>query len=217
LSDVGRPRFRLPTGRTRSAARTRAFRRGASRRPERRRRRPAGPPFPRPATSVEQVEPDARIHRSPPRTAVTPLDVFNPANLSDASRLAGPAGARALLDAARSFPGGPAIQAPAATATVVPDAARNLLARFVSGPRPRESLSQRRDHHHRALITHGCEWRRVALRTGLESDPAKLFRGAPTSTLHWQQRSTSTPGLAATRFSLQKVKVRLLGPRFSCA
>jgi ABC-type phosphate/phosphonate transport system permease subunit len=40
---------------------------------------------------------------------VTPLDVFNPANLSDASRLTGPAGVRALLDAARSFPGGPAV------------------------------------------------------------------------------------------------------------
>jgi hypothetical protein len=40
---------------------------------------------------------------------VTSLDVFNPANLSDASRLTGPAGARALLDAARSFPGGPAM------------------------------------------------------------------------------------------------------------
>jgi hypothetical protein len=40
---------------------------------------------------------------------VTPLDVFNPANLSDASRLTGPAGVRALLDAARSFPGGPAM------------------------------------------------------------------------------------------------------------
>jgi hypothetical protein len=40
---------------------------------------------------------------------VAPLDVFNPVDLSDASRLTEPAGARALLDAARSFPGGPAM------------------------------------------------------------------------------------------------------------
>ena len=34
---------------------------------------------------------------------MTPLDVFNPANLSDAGGLNGPARAGALLDAARSF------------------------------------------------------------------------------------------------------------------
>jgi hypothetical protein len=51
--------------------------------------------------------PDARFHRSLPRKAVTPLDIFNPANLSDASWLTGPAGAGTLLDAAHSFPGGP--------------------------------------------------------------------------------------------------------------
>jgi hypothetical protein len=38
---------------------------------------------------------------------MSPLDLFNPTVLPDASQFSGPAGASTLLDAARHFPGGP--------------------------------------------------------------------------------------------------------------